>query len=244
MKAERQNRRCFGAKRGAALLLLILLAALFCGCGRGGDEKQPDVSLDLTPKPLTTEGRRLPLDLNERRAEQDGVKFVYPHICDEGMELMDMAVRSECLEFARKNGGNMSCRVRCNNRGILSITMRSVDENGETAAVSAATFDCDTGKLVPLSGCMGSGDTSYRFSMADSVTQKVTAEGFTVLSYLPPVDDSRLFYVEDKALVLLYRKYEICGAEAGFPEIRFEFSEIERYLGPGALLLRLPFFDR
>ena len=244
MSGVRQNRIRFSAsiRLCAAALLVALCTVSGCFFGTTGGSPTGQSNAELTPKPLTAEGRRMPLTLTDREVEEGGRRVLYPHICDDGMELLDMAVRGVCMDFAAENSGSTGYEVKYNNCGLLSIKLYAFDEGGAAAAVSSATFDCDSGRQVRLSDCMGRGDTSYRFSMADTVTARVTAEGHTVLSYLPPIDDSRLFYVTGGGIVLLYRMYEICGAEAGFPEVEFAYPEIERYLGPDALLLRLPYF--
>jgi len=236
----------------AVVMLLLFTAVTACGCvhadsGISTATPSPaalgELNFGFTPRPLTTSGMRTPLTISQREDEVNGGLMHYPYVCDKGMELLNIAVRAACLDFAEEYGGTTGYRLRYNNRGLLSFTLYSVDGNGDVAAVSSANFDCDTGNRFYISSCFGKGLEDYRFALADSITEKLSAKGLTPLSYLPPVDDSRLFYIDEGGLVLLYRKYEVCGAEAGFPEVRFRFSELTRYIGQDSILLRMPYFE-
>lgn len=236
--------------RFCAFALAFLMLFALCGCaGRDGTQGQQNGSSSLhgsgtviNPRPQDSHIRK-PLTLSVREEEGEGYVMRYPNICDDGMELLNLAVRSCFTAFAEENGGSVGYKVCYNDRGLLCFTLFSKDENGGVTAISAADYDCDTAAKFGLSACFGTGSDSYRFTLGDSIIDKVEAQGYSVLSVLPPVDDSRLFYFDEGGLVLLYRKYELCGAEAGFPEVRFRFEEIAGYLGEDALLLRLPYFD-
>lgn len=235
--------------------LCFLSALIASGCSITADsvsEPSPspalDIEIDFTPDPLTTAGRRTPLTVASRELSQDGRQVSYPFVCDSGMELLNISIKQAFIDYADELTsealeGRIDYRTEYNNRGLLSFTMTVRGGDGEVRSVSAASFDCDTGSRIYISDCFGSGNESYRFALADRVTDKLKAQGHEVLSYLPPVDDGRLFFFNDNGLMLIYRKYEVCGAEADSPRVLLRFSEISSYLNRDALLLRMPYFD-
>ena len=161
---------------------------------------------------------------------------------------MNIAIRAAVDEFAAEcvsnnEGSDIDCRVAYNDRGLLSLILYSYRGGAGPMAIATASFDCDTGGRIYLSDLMGGAEGDYRFAFADLVTEKLRINGRVLISYVPPVDDSRLCYFDERGLVLIYRKYEVCDAEAGEPYVLLGFDEIEGYLLENALLRRLPYFD-
>ncbi len=242
------------------LFVLLLIVSMLLGCithdpdAAGGDETTvlADPPVDFTPGPLTSAGRRTPLPLSERSEIIDGVEVSFPHACCDGMELLNIAVCTAITDFALRcveEAGEASalCGIRYeveyNDRGLLSLKAWAEDAVGGILSLDAFNFDCDTGRRICLSDCFGSLDGSYRFALGDRAAEKLRAQGHQVISFVPPVDDSSLFCITFDGLTLLYRKYELCGAEAGYPEAHFEFNELARYFTEDAIVRRMAYFD-
>ena len=234
----------------AAVLLAAAAALLFsCGCG-GAPQETPQVSIDVgfSPAPISLEGKRTPLAISMHSEEYKGCELRYPYVTDDGAALLNVAIRSGIVSFAetcRSNAlfGDIDCEIKYNNRGLLSFLITVRDERGELLTVSTAAYDCGECRRLTLADCFGSGSDTYVFTLADIVTEKLAAEGLELISYVPPMEDDRLFYFDDAALTLVYRRYEICGADADAPQITIPYAEIEHLMNPDSVLRRLPRFE-
>lgn len=241
------------SRAGVLPFVFLIVILMLCGCKVNKQvenaERTPDTGLPVfTPEPLTSAGRRTPLTLTDRTFDAAGCSVRCPNVCEEGFELLNIAIRTAFVDFAvecseNAEGDRVDHRVAYNDCGLLSLILYSYRGSAGPLALGTASFDCDTGERVYLSDLMGSAEGSYRFAFADKVTEKLTADGYSIISYVPPVDDSRLCCFDTRGLVLIYRLYEICDADAGEPYVLLSFADIEDYLSPSALLRRLPCFD-
>lgn len=257
-KAKTEVSRSFEPlpRAGLCFALLAVLLCVLSGCALSYDSTHaPELAPEATAVPAPTapplyslSGRRTPIRLLLDEHTCGAYKVRFPIVYEEGAELLSFAVTKAFDAFAREltsQGlrGRLDFTVKYNDRGLLAIVITAYGDGGAEQSRTAVCFDCATASRIGLTACFGSGGESFRFALADTVTERLKAKGYSVISYLPPMDDDRLFYFNEEGLTLLYRKYEVCDAEAGMPEVFLSYGELTDYLNPDALLLRVPYFD-
>ena len=243
-------------RAGLCFVTLAFLLCVFSGCALGSDGVHapgPEPEVTTVPAPTapplySLAGRRTPIRLLLEEHTCGAYKVRYPSVYEEGAELLSFAVTKAFDAFARELtsqglSGRLDFTVEYNDRGLLAIVITAYGSDGREQSRTAACFDCATASRIGLTACFGSGDESFRFALADTVTERLRAAGNSVISFLPPMDDDRLFWFDEEGLTLMYRKYEVCDAEAGMPEVFLSYEELEGYLNPDALLRRVPYFD-
>lgn len=182
------------------------------------------------------------------RESVSGIEVRYPATDAEGAGRLNAGVRRAAFGFAESYAdagmtGVIDFVIKYNDRGLLSLLFTLYGEGGEPEDILTASFITSSGEPMPISECFGSCDGSYVFSLSDIVTRKAESMGLELISYLPPVDDGRLYYFDGEGMTLIYHRYEICAAEAGMPEVFLSFAELERYMGADSPLRRVQFFD-
>lgn len=230
----------------AYALALLITAVSFGGCllssSSGSGAAHPNPGFELYADSLTQRVTRRPLTIAPKNARQGECRVKYPYACDEGMDLLNISLRSVFLEFAADcevSGGVVEYVVEFNNYGLLSFTLNLRAPGGEIRLSRTANFDCDTGELATLSDCFGTGCEDYSSRLSDVVARTAEQNGYTPIGKGPEFNDSTQFLFTYGGILLVYREYEAFSSDAGAPRIKVKISNVMDLLQPDALLNRI-----
>ncbi len=239
------QKRVYVLKRMIGIVLAVC-AVIPCGC-TGSEEPADDgpihnIAVDISPVPVQHSGERNPLVLMRLKGASDsGCTYEYPYVCNTGMALLNISIKQELMELAEgyDDGCIISYTVLYNHSGLLSL-MAEVTRMDKTVVVDSVplNFDADSGLAVTVADCFGSGGETWRYTLPDLITDGAEAMNYTVISYMPPVNDRQLFYFHSGGIVFYYRMYELCTADAGCPSIGFSAYQLREFINSDGLLMR------
>lgn len=234
-------------KRAIAYLTLAALLASVSGCAvdtappHTSAKPSADVDIAITPSPLQVSGIRYSLQFVEKRdVAPSGCTFSYPYVCNDGMRLLNISIRQTVNDVAANydDNYNVTYGVVYNHLGLLSVMLKVTDtRSGNSAEYMPVNFDVDSGLQISIADCFGSGSQTWRATLPDMISEKATAMGYTIIGYMPPIDDSQLFYFWSGGVAFYYRKYELCTADAGSPSFLFSVYSVWSLLGSDSILL-------
>ncbi|MBO4562055.1 MAG: DUF3298 domain-containing protein [Clostridia bacterium] len=223
-----------------------LLAFALSGCAKktkpGSDTSRPVYYVEPEDLAAPQSIVRHSLPIMAKSASINGCTVQYPYICSAGMDALNITMHSVFMEFADEfevNGGKLGYSVEFNRYGLLSFLVTYRSESGQLICSDAANFDCDTGRRVFVSDCFGEGAGSYSASLRAIVERNVAVNGYTVISGIPDITDESPFLFTFGGLILLYREYEICSADAGELQIRIRYDSVSEHVTGSGLLNRV-----
>lgn len=227
-----------------AAILTVFSAAVFSGCAIERPEEQPSrpsraVIPDSTD--LTQAIVRYPLTIARRVLNRGNCVISYPYVCNDNMYVLNLSIRSAFADFAEEceaADGSVDFKVVFNRYGLLSVKLYYSTPDGVIVNASSVNFDSDSGRLVDLHDCFGSGG-DYLPALTAAVEGYVESNGLTVIGEIPPVTDETNFVFTFEGLSLLFREYEIVTPDSDPPVIKIRLSAFRDLVAKDGLLNRM-----